>query len=75
MRSIFSGVGLFWFYAKDAPALTDKALDATVSSKLYTQDGELFEDLGAEKREKISANELPKTLEKCNRFCRRPKIL
>ncbi|MEO2668616.1 PBP1A family penicillin-binding protein, partial [Enterococcus faecium] len=28
-----------------------------------TQDGELFEDLGAEKREKISANELPKTLE------------
>ncbi|MFR8859966.1 MAG: PBP1A family penicillin-binding protein, partial [Enterococcus faecium] len=29
----------------------------------YTQDGELFEDLGAEKREKISANELPKTLE------------
>jgi len=43
--------------------LTDKKLDATVSSKLYTQDGELFEDLGAEKREKISANELPKTLE------------
>ncbi len=43
--------------------MTDKKLDATVSSKLYTQDGELFEDLGAEKREKISANELPKTLE------------
>ncbi|EGP4809962.1 PBP1A family penicillin-binding protein [Enterococcus faecium] len=57
------GVGLFWYYAKDAPELTDKKLDATVSSKLYTQDGELFEDLGAEKREKISANELPKTLE------------
>ncbi|MEJ4820579.1 PBP1A family penicillin-binding protein [Enterococcus faecium] len=58
-----AGVGLFWYYAKDAPELTDKILDATVSSKLYTQDGELFEDLGAEKREKISANELPKTLE------------
>ncbi|MGX7172723.1 PBP1A family penicillin-binding protein [Enterococcus ratti] len=58
-----AGVGLFWFYAKDAPKLTDRALDATVSSKLYTQDGELFEDLGAEKREKITANELPKTLE------------
>jgi penicillin-binding protein 1A len=58
-----AGVGLFWFYAKDAPKLTDTALDATVSSKLYTQDGELFEDLGAEKREKITANELPKTLE------------
>lgn len=58
-----AGVGLFWDYAKDAPELTDKKLDATVSSKLYTQDGELFEDLGAEKREKISANELPKTLE------------
>ncbi|MFB8504594.1 PBP1A family penicillin-binding protein [Enterococcus durans] len=61
--AFLAGVGLFWFYAKDAPALTDNALDATVSSKLYTQDGELFEDLGAEKREKISANELPKTLE------------
>lgn len=58
-----AGLGLFWYYAKDAPELTDKKLDATVSSKLYTQDGELFEDLGAEKREKISANELPKTLE------------
>ncbi len=58
-----AGVGLFWYYAKDAPELTDKKIDATVSSKLYTQDGELFEDLGAEKREKISANELPKTLE------------
>ncbi|ELB57206.1 1A family penicillin-binding protein [Enterococcus faecium EnGen0056] len=58
-----AGVGLFWYYAKDAPELTDKKLDATVSSKLYTQDGELFEDLGAEKREKISANELPKALE------------
>lgn len=58
-----AGVGLFWYYAKDAPELTDKKLDATVSSKLYTQDGELFEDLGAEKREKISANELSKTLE------------
>ncbi|MET2127585.1 PBP1A family penicillin-binding protein [Enterococcus faecium] len=58
-----AGVGLFWYYAKDAPELTDKKLDATVSSKLYTQDGELFEDLGAEKREKTSANELPKTLE------------
>ena len=58
-----AGVGLLWYSAKDAPELTDKKLDATVSSKLYTQDGELFEDLGAEKREKISANELPKTLE------------
>ncbi|GMC07922.1 peptidoglycan glycosyltransferase [Enterococcus thailandicus] len=58
-----SGVGLFWFYAKDAPALTDKELDATVSSKLYTSTGELFEDLGAEKREKITANELPQQLQ------------
>lgn len=58
-----SGVGLFWFYAKDAPALTDKQLDATVSSKLYTSTGELFEDLGAEKREKITANELPQQLQ------------
>ena len=61
--AFLAGVGLFWFYAKDAPKLMDTALDATVSSKLYTQNGELFEDIGAEKREKITANELPKTLE------------
>ncbi|MEA4830759.1 MAG: transglycosylase domain-containing protein, partial [Enterococcus thailandicus] len=60
---LLSGVCLFWFYAKDAPALTDKELDATVSSKLYTSTGELFEDLGAEKREKITANELPQQLQ------------
>ncbi|MGG5358448.1 MULTISPECIES: PBP1A family penicillin-binding protein [unclassified Enterococcus] len=57
-----AGVGLFWFYAKDAPALDESRLDATVSSKLFTADGELFEDLGAETREKIAPNELPQQL-------------
>lgn len=51
--AFLAGVGLFWFYAKDAPKLMDTALDATVSSKLYTQNGELFEDLGAEKEKRL----------------------
>ncbi|MFV0560547.1 MAG: PBP1A family penicillin-binding protein [Enterococcus sp.] len=61
--AFLSGVGLFWYYAKDAPKLTDSALDSSTSSKLYTADGEFFEELGNQKREKISANEVPQQLE------------
>ena len=57
------GIGIFGFYAKNAPALADNKLDATVSSKLYAANGENFIDIGSENREKISANEVPQLLE------------
>lgn len=40
-----------------------KSLEATVSSKLFDSDGNIFEDLGAEKREKVSANKIPQELD------------
>ena len=51
MVAFLAGVGLFWFYARQAPKLEDDKLNATVSSKLYDINNEIFEDLGAEKRE------------------------
>ncbi|MBO0450691.1 MULTISPECIES: PBP1A family penicillin-binding protein [Enterococcus] len=60
---LLTGIGIFFFYVKDAPALSEKKLDATVSSKLYDSDGNIFEDLGAEKREKVSATKIPQELD------------
>ena len=60
--ALLTGIGIFFFYVKDAPALSEKKLDATVSSKLYDSNGNIFEDLGAEKREKVSATKIPQEL-------------
>ncbi|MDT2570831.1 PBP1A family penicillin-binding protein [Enterococcus raffinosus] len=61
--ALLTGIGVFFFYVKDAPTLSEKKLDATVSSKLYDKDGNIFEDLGAEKREKVSATKIPQELD------------
>ncbi|EOH98749.1 1A family penicillin-binding protein [Enterococcus haemoperoxidus ATCC BAA-382] len=59
---LLAGVGLFWSYAKDAPKLEDDKLSATVSSKLYDANNEVFEELGAEKREMIKPTDVPQLL-------------
>ncbi|WP_288227464.1 PBP1A family penicillin-binding protein [uncultured Enterococcus sp.] len=61
--ALLTGIGIFFFYVKDAPTLTDKKLEATVSSKLLDKDGNIFEDLGAEKREKVAADKIPQELD------------
>ena len=60
--SLFSEALVFWFYARQAPKLEDDKLNATVSSKLYDINNEIFEDLGAEKRELIQPNDVPQLL-------------
>lgn len=60
---ILSGMGLFWWYAKDAPALDETRLDSTVSSRFYASNGELITEFGSETREKITASEIPQLLE------------
>lgn len=60
---LIAGAGLFMFYAKDAPELSEEELGATVSSKLYAANGEIFQDIGSEKREQISPTEVPQQLE------------
>ncbi|WP_200849448.1 PBP1A family penicillin-binding protein [Enterococcus sp. CSURQ0835] len=59
---LLAGVGLFAYYANSAPKLSEKRLDATASSKLYALNGDLFEDLGAEKREKATKDTIPQSL-------------
>lgn len=56
-------MGLFWWYAKDAPPLDEKQLDSAASSRFYASNGDLILDFGSETREKITANEIPQQLE------------
>lgn len=60
--ALLSGVGLFFYYVKDAPALDDAKLNDTVSSKIFDDQGNVFMDLGAEKREVIQPSEVPQLL-------------
>lgn len=57
------GVGtLFTYYAATAPDLDSSLLSDPASTKVYDMNGELYADLGNEKRTKISYNELPDLL-------------
>lgn len=55
-------VGIVFYYAKSAPKLTEKALTATTSSKIYDKNGGLIADLGAEKRSNAKTQEIPTDL-------------
>lgn len=61
--AFLSGVGLFWYYAKSAPSLDETRLESPNSSKFFALNGEEFQSIGAEKRETITANEIPPLLE------------
>ena len=61
--ALLSGMGLFWFYAKDAPKIEDSKLDASVSSVIYASNNDIVADLGSENRKKISAQDVPQLLE------------
>lgn len=50
------------YYISTAPELTEEALTATVSSKIYDKDNNLIADLGSEKRSNASIGEIPTDL-------------
>lgn len=60
--AFLGGVGLFWYYAKDAPKIEDSKLDAASSSTFYAGETAIA-DLGAERREKVDAQDIPQLLE------------
>ena len=60
--AILAAGGLVAYYVSSAPALTEEALAATTSSKIYDKDGALIADLGAEKRSNASIQEIPTDL-------------
>ena len=57
-----AAAGLVAYYISSAPALTEEALTATTSSKIYDKDGGLIADLGAEKRSNAKTQEIPTDL-------------
>lgn len=57
-----SGVGLFAYYAANAPELTEKELLGTFSSELLDDKGNAFYVLGSENREFVSSEEIPDVL-------------
>lgn len=62
LLAVAGGGLLFWYYAKDAPKLTDTALESKPSTKLFDQNGSLLMELGDGKRSLLSANEIPQQL-------------
>ncbi|MFC4404384.1 PBP1A family penicillin-binding protein [Gracilibacillus xinjiangensis] len=63
---LFIGIGvgvLFGYYVATAPDLDPSQLSAPASTKLYDINGEIFADLGTEKRSIVKYDEIPKVLE------------
>lgn len=59
---VVSGVGLFAYYAKDAPSISRDQLQSGGTSSLYTNDGKFLLSLGSEKRIYTSDSKIPQQL-------------
>lgn len=62
LLTILAGSILTIYYISTAPKLTEEALTATISSKIYDKNGDLIADLGAEKRSSATTSEIPTDL-------------
>lgn len=62
LLAVVGGVGLFAYYAKDAPSISQAQLESGGSSTLYTNDGKFLLSLGSEKRTYVSNKEIPQQL-------------
>lgn len=62
LLGIIGGIGLFAYYAKDAPIVTQTKLQSEGSSALYTSDGKLLLTLGAEKRNYLHNDKIPQRM-------------
>lgn len=56
------GIGLFAYYAKEAPQVTQSQLQNAGSSTLYTTDGKMLLTLGQEKRNYVRYDEIPQRM-------------
>jgi len=57
-----AGVGLFSWYAKDAPEVTQAKLESGGSSTIYDRSGNEITTLGLENRDYVKASEIPQRL-------------
>ncbi|APT19214.1 penicillin-binding protein 1A [Amylolactobacillus amylotrophicus DSM 20534] len=60
--ALVSGVGLFAYYAKDAPSISEKQLTSGGSSGLYDTDGKFIVSLGSAKRDYVANQDIPQTI-------------
>lgn len=60
---MLAGVATFAFMVKDAPELDEKLLKDPISSELYDLDGNLFTEIGSEKRDYVNYEDIPKQVE------------
>ena len=56
---VIAGGGLFAYYVSSVPKLTENKLQSTNSSRIYDGNGSLIADLGSEKHESASTDEIP----------------
>ncbi len=59
---VVSGIGLFAYYAKDAPNVSQDQLQSGKTSSLYTLDGKFLLSLGSEKRIYVKNDQIPTQL-------------
>ncbi len=59
---VVSGIGLFAYYAKDAPNISQDQLQSGGTSGLYTNNGKFLLSLGSEKRIYVRNDKIPQQL-------------
>lgn len=59
---VVSGIGLFAYYAKDAPNISQDQLQSGGSSSLYNTNGQFLLSLGSEKRIYVKNSQIPQQL-------------
>jgi len=60
--ALIAGAGLFMYYAKDAPSISEKQLSSDEATVIYDKSGKVISRLGAQDRDYVKADEIPKTL-------------
>lgn len=62
ISAVLAGGSLFAYYVSSAPKLSESKLSSTNSSLIYDSSGNLIADLGSEKRESVTADNIPLNL-------------
>ena len=59
---VITGAGIFGYYAMNAPDISQGDLESQVASKIFDKKGNLIKELGSQKRELLSQEEIPQVL-------------
>lgn len=62
LLTVVSGVGVFAFYAKDAPSISTEKLQSGGTSSFYTTNGKFLMSIGSQTRVYAKSKDIPQTL-------------